>query len=82
MKTIKVTLTKEGAQATCTLEYVYTDIPREGKWAGNHKAFRLSDGLLMDLSCSLERLPRVVEFQAHQCGATFQIEDLGGEAKR
>lgn len=82
MKTIKITLEKEGAQATCTHLYRETSHPEETTWAGNRAAFPGTTGEPISCFASLERLERVVSFQAKLCGATYKIEDLGGEATR
>jgi len=81
MKTVKITLNKEGAQAACTLQYHFTDWPEKVTWAGNRKAFVLKSGHLIHPTGPLEKLDGKVAFQASQCGATFKIEDLGGEAE-
>ena len=80
MKTIRITLTKDGAQAACTLQYIGTDSPRSATWSGNRDAFKLSGGMAPDFGFPIESLPDVVAHQAAQSGATFTIEDLGGEA--
>ena len=80
MKTIRVTLTKPGATATCLLTYRETDFPQTAQWSGNRKAFELATGVLADPGGGLENLERVVAHQAALCGAEYLIEDLGGEA--
>ena len=80
MKTIRITLTKEGAQASVTHIFRSTDWPRETTWAGNRKPFATVAGKPLNFLSSLDTLPRVVEFQAALCGAEYTIEDLGGEA--
>ncbi|MCX6873849.1 MAG: hypothetical protein NTW21_08580 [Verrucomicrobia bacterium] len=80
MKTIRITLTKPGAQAVCTHRYRLTEWPAESTWAGNRSAFPLNDGSLPCLLASYHRLEATVAHQAAQSGAAFTIEDLGGEA--
>lgn len=79
MKTFRVTLTKDGAQAACTLQYKLAH-EADAYWSGNVAAFKLTDGQLPDFDFPIDSLPRVVAHQASQSGATFTIEDLGGEA--
>ena len=79
MKTIRITLTKEGAQATCTMRYRVHYSPDETTWSGNRDAFKLHGAQLPDFEFSIYSLPRVIAHQAAQSGATFTIEDLGGE---
>ena len=80
MKTIRITLTKEGAQATCTHRYRDCSWPMDSTWAGNSEAFRLPSGRIPPLRASLLVLEPQVAHQAALCGATYTIEDLGGEA--
>jgi hypothetical protein len=80
MKTIRITLTKEGAQATCTHIYHFTCEPQKTTWAGNRNAFMV-DGRVPGFSDGIDKLERVVAFQAGLCNATYTIEDLGGEAQ-
>ena len=80
MKTIRITLTKEGAQAACTLQYKLDHETADASWSGNVEAFKLRDGQLPDFDFPMHSLPRVIAHQAAQSGATFTIEDLGGEA--
>jgi hypothetical protein len=75
MKTIRITLGKDGAQAVCTNRYHFDHAPESSAWTGN-----LRDGRPLDLTFSLFKLDRVCAFQCAQCGATYKIEDLGGEA--
>ncbi len=82
MKTIKITLEKEGAQATVTHVFHYDDFPLQTTWAGNKEAFQAPDGRVPAFRDGIENLPETVAFQANLCGATFKIEDLGGEAVR
>ena len=79
MKTIRITLTKQDAQATCTHRYRYQDWPIETLWSGNRAAFMV-DGRVPGFSGGLDNLERVVAYQANLCGAEYSIEDLGGEA--
>lgn len=79
MKTIRVILTKDDAEAVVTFQYRNTDWPVNIQWTGNRKAFRLADRCLVDCLSSLYSLEETVDFQAKQCGAAFRIEDLGGE---
>ena len=81
-QTIKVTLTKEGAQATCTLSYLYTRGPVNETWSGNHKAFKLSQGQQVSFVFLLEKVEEAVKHVSDKFGWTFHIEDLGGEAKQ
>ncbi|MEI6175942.1 MAG: hypothetical protein WCS43_03550 [Verrucomicrobiota bacterium] len=81
MKTIKITLEKEGAQATCTHVFRTDDWPMETTWAGNHGAFMMPSGRLIPCLDGIDNLPETVAFQANLCGATFKIEDLGGEVQ-
>ena len=81
MKTLKVTLSKDGAQATCTLKYQSTDWPEEEAWLGNHKAFKISQGIMLSLANPLEDLEPSVKHISAKFGWTYHIEDLGGEAK-
>ena len=80
MKTIRITLVKEGAQATCTHRYHFDDFPEETTWAGNRAAFKSPQGLDMSFTASIDNLERNVAHQAALCGATYKIEDLGGES--
>lgn len=80
MKTIRITLTKDGAQATCTQLFKVTHWPAEISWAGNHEAFVFPDGSIIEHFGGLDNLQPVVEHFSRLCGATFTIEDLGGEA--
>ena len=80
MKTIRITLVKEGAQAACTQQYRVTEWPSDISWAGNREAFRFPDGTVIEHFGGLDNLQRVAEHFARLCGATFTIEDLGGEA--
>lgn len=80
MKTIRITLTKPDAQVTCTHRYRYQDWPIETTWSGNRAAFEMPSGKQVTLHGGLDRLERVVEFQANLCGAKYTIEDLGGVA--
>ena len=80
MKTISITLTKEGAQAVCTHRYRVQDWPDKIEWAGNRQAFSAADGILLNFIDDMGNLERQVAFQAGLCNATYTIEDLGGEA--
>ena len=79
MKTIRITLIKEGAQATITHLYRFQQWPDQTTWAGNRDAFMV-DGRVPAFSDGLDNLERVVAFQANLCAASYKIEDLGGEA--
>lgn len=79
MKTIKITLKKEGAQATCTHVYRTDAFPIQTIWSGNHEAFMMPSGRLIPCLDGIDNLPETVAFQANLCGATFKIEDLGGD---
>jgi hypothetical protein len=79
MKTIRITLTKDGAQATITHRYHFTHHPVETTWAGNRDAFK-ADGRVPAFTDGIEKLERCVAHQAALCGAQFTIEDLGGDA--
>jgi len=81
MKTIRITLRKEGASATCTHRYRNDDFPAETTWAGDAGAFKTPDGRRPGFKDGLSRLESTVAHQARLCGATFEIEDLGGEAR-
>ena len=81
MKTIRITVEKEGAQAVCINRYHWDDHPETSEWTGNRKAFMLTCGEPVDFAFSLYDLPEDCAFQCAQCGATFQIEDLGGETE-
>lgn len=80
MKTIRVTLSKPGAQCACLLSYRLTEAPDSADWSGNREAFSLSRPDFPDFGFPLERLQSVVAHQAALAGATFTITDLGGEA--
>jgi hypothetical protein len=80
MKTIRITLSKDGAQAACTMEYQLDHQPLHTTWSGNRDAFKLAGGQLPDFGFPIDSLPRVIAHQAAQSGATFTLEDLGGEA--
>jgi hypothetical protein len=82
MKQIRITLRKGDAVAVCTHMYRTTDGPMESRWSGDREMFRLPHGSLPGCHASLERLERVVAYQARLAGATYAIEDLGGEAER
>jgi len=79
MKTIKITLEKEGAQATVTHVFRTDDFPIQTTWAGNKDAFQAPDGRVPSFRDGVDNLPETVAFQAKLCGASFKIEDLGGE---
>lgn len=79
MKTIRITLTKEGAQATITHRYRVHYEPDETTWQGNREAFKTPEGWQVTCFDSIYNLERQVAHQANLCGATFTIEDLGGE---
>ena len=81
MKTIKITLEKEGAQATCIHVFRTDSSPIQTTWAGNKAAFQAPDGRVPAFWDVLDNLPETVAFQANLCGATFKIEDLGGEVQ-
>jgi len=81
MKTIRITLRKEGATATCLLRYRNTDWPAEVKWSGDHQSFVMPSGRLVPCLDTLESIGATASHQAALCGATFEIEDLGGEAR-
>ena len=81
MKTIRITLTKEGVQATCTQRYRVNYWPDETTWQGNRLAFRFPDGTLIEHFGGFYNLPLVAAHFANLCGATYTIEDLGGEAQ-
>ena len=80
MKTIRITLEKDGATAICTHTYRFTDAPFKTEWIGNRKPFSAEDGPL-DFHDGIYNLARNVAHQAALCGATYKIEDLGGEAE-
>ena len=79
MKSIRITLTKEGVQATCTQRYRVNYWPDETTWQGNRLAFRFPDGTLIEHFGGFYNLPLVAAHFANLCGATYTIEDLGGE---
>jgi hypothetical protein len=79
MKTIRITLVKEGAQATCTHRYHFDDFPEDTTWAGNREAFK-ANGRLLDFTDGILNLEEQVRHQSALCAATYKIEDLGGEA--
>jgi len=81
MKTIRITLEKDGAIATCTHIYRFTDAPEKTEWTGDRKPFSSVNGPL-DFEDGINNLERNVAHQAAICGATYKIEDLGGEAER
>jgi hypothetical protein len=80
MKTIRITLSKTGAQAVCRLKYHFTTNPEFARWTGDRKAFRLANGNLPSFLFPIDSLESVVAHQAVQSGANYQVEDLGGEA--
>lgn len=82
MKTLRITFTKDHARAVCLIRYRETTWPEGSNWEGDRKAFRLCDGSMIDPRASLELLEEIVDHQARQCGASFEIEDLGGDAAR
>jgi len=81
MKTIRITFAKEGAQAAWLMKYSVTHWPAHTEWSGTRQAFTMPDGFLIDHFGGLDHLERVVAHYASLCGATFTIEDLGGEAR-
>jgi hypothetical protein len=82
MKTIRITLRRDGNTLVCTQEYRFTMSAEAVKWQGDREAFRSADGLLPDFKwLSLEWLEKGVAHQAGRRGATHEIEDLGGEAR-
>ncbi len=80
MKTIRITFTKEGAQAACTLSYRRDDWPQDRTWSGNREAFKFSDGSLISTFGGISQLADEAAHYAKLCGAEATIEDLGGEA--
>jgi len=80
MKTIRVTIRKDGKQASCRLEYILTRSPAKQTWSGDRGEFRCHVGLLPNFGFPMEWLEEGVRHQAERRGATFEIEDLGGEA--
>jgi hypothetical protein len=80
MKTIRITLSKEGARATCTHLYRNADWPDETIWCGDRKAFTTPDGTQPNFRDGLHQLEDTVAFQAGLCGTTHTIEDQGGLA--
>ena len=80
MKTIRITLTKPGAQAVCELQYHYTHEPRHRTWTGNRSAFLYGDGRQIELGVCLTNLEAEVAHKAANINASYTIEDLGGEA--
>ena len=81
MKTIRITLVKEGVRATCTHLYRNADWPDETTWCGDRKAFTTPDGTQPNFRDGLHQLEDTVAFQAGLCGAAHTIEDLGGLAQ-
>lgn len=82
MKTLRITFTKQGARAVCMMRYRETTWPDDSLWSGDREAFRLNDGEPISPCGSLELLAATVAHQAGQCDASFEIEDLGGDAFR
>ena len=82
MKTLRITFTKDLARAVCLIRYRETSWPEDSAWEGDRKAFRLGNGSMIHPKASLELLEETVAHQARQCGASFEIEDLGGEVVR
>ena len=80
MKKIRITLTKEGAQAACVLTYRRDDWPSEVTWTGNLEACQFPDGSHIGSFGGIDQLARIAPHYAELCGATCEIEDLGGEA--
>lgn len=79
MKKIKITLTKGNTTASCIHSYRRTDWPDHTEWKGDREPFA-RNGRLLDFSHGTEKLEETVAHQAALCGATFEMEDLGGEA--
>ena len=80
MKKIRITLTKDGAQASCLLEYQSYDHPANVSWSGNVDAFPLRSGQRPDFGFPIDSLPGIIAHQAAQSGAQWVLTDLGGEA--
>jgi hypothetical protein len=80
MKTIRITLRKGEAKATCIHHYRRNDSPEKSEWSGDRAAFRYEDRHL-HFSGTLAALERNVAHQAALVGAQYEIEDLGGETK-
>ena len=82
MKTIRITLEKPGAKAI--LHHVYREpgFPAESRWTGDKEAFKSPSGRVPFFTDGLHKLEATVAHQAKLCGATYRIDDLGGEAQR
>jgi len=80
MKILKITFRKEGHVTSCIIRYRTTDWPADIKWSGDHRAFVMPSGRLLPCIDTLESIGDTAAHQAGLCGATFEIEDLGGEA--
>lgn len=80
MKTIRIKLTKDAATVTCTHVFMETSFPSTTEWSGDRDPFRGPSGRLLSLTDGIDNLENTVAFQANLCGATYTIEDLGGEA--
>jgi len=80
MKTIRATFKKGPHVMTCTLLYHYSDNPQTAKLDGKTEEFLLANHKPIQLFGPINRLESIAEFQAGQIGATFEIEDLGGDA--
>lgn len=82
MKTIRITLEKPGAKAI--LHHVYRSDagPAESRWSGDKAAFTSPRGRVPFFADGLDNLEATVAYQAALCGATYRIDDLGGETVR
>lgn len=80
IKTIRIILSKTGAQAVCSLKYHFTTNPEFSGWTGDRKPFRIANENLPSFLFPIDSLESVVAHQAAQSRAIYQVEDLGGEA--
>jgi hypothetical protein len=81
VKTIRVTYRKDGATAVCTARYRNDDFPHEEDWSGDRGAFVMPSGRLIPGPDALAKAQTVAQHYASLCGATAEVEDLGGEAR-
>jgi hypothetical protein len=80
MKKIRITFRKDGATATCLLSYRRDDWPAGVEWSGARDAFVMPSGRLIPCLDTVHHISATAAYQAALCGATCEIEDLGGEA--
>jgi hypothetical protein len=80
MRTYTVIFRKPSIYAKATIRFVNASWPDEVQWQGERSAFRLSDGSMVAMLCTMDRVAATAAHQAAQAGATFTVTHDGGEA--